>query len=227
MLKFDKFPLIESILELLKETDGLAVVEAAILFPVMIMIFAALVLLSFYLPTRAALQHATQYAATVMATEKSDTWLFFDEASMSYRWETDKSNLDNVYVALIKTVVPGSDDADKAETIVRQAENKTASFKLGELSVEYGIVNYIIYKEIIVTATRTIPVAIDLSFIGFPREMPITVTSTAVVSNGDEFIRNADMAVDFFEFISDKFGLDGISESIKSFGNNLTSILGW
>lgn len=45
------------------DVRGDAVVEATILFPIIIMVFAGLVLLAMYLPTRAALQQATQYAA--------------------------------------------------------------------------------------------------------------------------------------------------------------------
>ena len=218
MLKFKVFR---------KDIKGDALVEAAILFPIMIMIFAALVLLAAYLPIRGTLQRATQYAATALASEKSDTWLFFDENSLSYYFENDKSRLDNVYVALVKSVVSGKNDAYKAETIVKKIEESSLSIRPGVLTVEYGIVNYIIYKEIIITATRTIPVAVDLSFIGFPKEIPITVTSTAVVQNGDEFIRNLDIAVDFVGFISKKFGLDDVGDSIKTFGNKISAILGW
>ena len=66
MKKYTKF---------LADTKAYAVVEATILFPIIMMIFAGLVLLAMYLPTRAVLQQATQYAATALATEQSDTWL--------------------------------------------------------------------------------------------------------------------------------------------------------
>ena len=67
-----------------RDDKGDAVVEATILFPIIIMIFAGLVLLSMYLPTRANLQRATQYAATAMATERSDTWLRHDPKNLEY-----------------------------------------------------------------------------------------------------------------------------------------------
>ena len=37
---------------------------------------------------------------------------------------------------------------------------------------------------------------VDLSFVKFPREIPITVSSAAVVLNGDEFVRNMDLAAE-------------------------------
>ena len=209
-----------------KDTNGDAIVEATILFPIMIMVFAALVLLSVYLPTRAVLQRATQYAATTIAVEKSDTWLFFDESSMSYRWETDKSKLDNVYVALF---AGGSGATSRGEAIAAAIEGRSVSSKAGDLKIECCIVNRVVYKEVVVTAERvyTIPKEINLSLISFPREINIAVTSTAVVQNGDEFVRNMDLAADFIKYISVKFGLTDIGESISTFWGKVSSILGW
>ena len=56
----------------MEDTRGDAVVEAAMLFPIIILICAALVLLSIYMPLRAAMQRSTQYAATAIATIGED-----------------------------------------------------------------------------------------------------------------------------------------------------------
>lgn len=210
----------------IKDTSGDAVVEATILFPVLIMIFAGLVLLSMYLPTRAVLQQATQYAATAIATEKSDTWIFFDENNMEYYFEKDKSKLDNVYITLIKSILL-NDDKQKSKTIVENIENSKISTTSGDLKIEFGIINYIIYKEIIVTATRTIPSVVNLSFVGFPKEIPITVTSTAVVQNGDEFVRNMDIAVDLTKYIDDKYNISEVFRGVTDFLDKFKSVLGW
>ena len=208
---------------IINDTNGDAVVEAAILFPIIIMIFAALVLLAVHLPTRAALQRATQYAATALATEISDTWLFFDEGSMSYYWEDDKKSLTNVYAALFSA---NDDIQSKCKDIVTAIDGRSVSSKAGTLSVDCSIENKIVYKEVIVTASREFEMPVDLNFIGFPKTMSITVTSTAAVQNGDEFIRNMDMAVDFVKFISEKFGLSDLADSISSFGSRAASFLG-
>lgn len=210
--------------KLAKDTGGDAIVEAAILFPIIIMIFAALVLLAVYLPTRAALQRATQYAATALAVEKSDTWLFYNEDAMNYRWENDKSRLKNVYVALF---AGDGDAASRCDEIVRGIEEQGISSKAGDLTVDYHLVNYLIYKEIVVTATREFTLPVNLSIISFPEKITISVTSTAVVQNGDEFIRNIDLCVEFAEFISEKFGLDKVSDGFSSIGEKVGSILGW
>lgn len=202
--------------DLRTDIRGYAVVEATILFPIIFMIFLGLVILSVYLPTRGVLQQATQYAATAMATEQSDTWLDLDEDRMQFTWASDRSELPNIYVALFSSFFKG-DAQDQAETIVKNIEGKGLVYRQGDLTVECEITNLVIYKEITVTATRTIPAPLDLSFIGFPKEIPVAVSSTAVVQNGDEFVRNVDLAVEFVDYLKTEYGLefDKLSEWIN------------
>ena len=214
----------KTVLDAVKSDNGDAVVEAAILLPIIVMIFAALVLLSLYLPTRAALQHATQYAATVTAAQSSDTWLVFDENTMSYGWETDRGRLPFVYVAMFS----GGDDVEaRCEEVAIKVEERGISSRLGELSVNCQVVNRLVYKELIVTASRVFTVPVNLSIIRFPRTLTITVTSTAVVQNGDEFIRNMDMAVSFLSFINERFGLTDMTDTINSSYRTAAGHLGW
>ena len=118
------------------------------------------------------------------------------------------------------------DDADNAEQAVINMEANGVLEPAGELSVEYGVVNYIVYKEIVVTATRTIPMPVDLSFVGFPSEIPVTVTSTAVVQNGDEFVRNMDLARDLTLFLAEKFNLTDMLDGVAELGEKFTGFLG-
>ena len=209
---------------LINDSRGDAVVEAAILFPIMIMIFAALVLLAIYLPARGALQRATQYAATALATASGDTWLVFDDESMAYGWVDSKKDLENVYVSLFTGM---GDVQGKAEKIVTEIEGRSLSSKEGRLEVECWVVNRIVYKEVIVTATREFTVMEGLSFIGFPQTIAITATSTAVVQNGDEFVRNMDIAVDFTGFVVDKLNLGGITEAFEKVDDKISTLFGW
>jgi len=198
-----------------KNQGGYAVVEATILFPIIIMIFFGLVILSMYLPSRMILQEATQYAATAIATEQSDTWLEFDEDAMKYEWVSTRESLPNVYVAILASFFKG-DAQDQAETIVETIDGKSVIRYQGDLEVRCDVNNYVIYKEIVVTASRTIPVPVNLSFVNFPTEIPVTVTSTAVVQNGDEFVRNIDLAAQFVKYLAEEHNLsfDGLSKCL-------------
>ena len=210
-----------------KNTRGDAVVEATILFPIIIMIFAGLMLLAVYLPTRGLLQRATQYTATALATERSDTWLRCNEKTGEYYWAKDRSELGTVYGALLGSLTGNKrDEADNAEQLVKLIENKGVIHPKGNLTVEYGVVNYVIYKEIIVTATKAVELPIDLTFVGLPKTIPVVVTSAAVVQNGDEFIRNMDLATDFVEYIADKYELNRIFDSVGKLFDKFNTLLG-
>ena len=209
---------------LLEDTRGDAVVEAAMLFPIIILICAALVLLSIYMPLRAAMQRSTQYAATAIATERSDTWLRFDPDTLSYYWLDDRDELGNVYASLIGALVGNNrDDEDNAKQAVLNMENRNIQKPSSDLTVEYGVVNYIVYKEIVVTARRTVPVPLNLTMFGIPKNVELVVTSTAVVQNGDEFIRNMDLAVDVMDSL---FNIRDIFSSLGKICNKFNDFLG-
>ena len=210
-----------------KDERGDAVIEAAILFPVIVMIFAALVLLAVYLPTRALLQQATQYAATAIATERSDTWLRHDADKMEYYFEDDKKALGSVYGAVLGGLTGNNrDDVNNADKMVNNILDGGIMTLSDDAEVSFGVVNFVVYKEIIVTATCRRPMPVDLSFVGFPTELPITVTSTAVVQNGDEFIRSLDIASDLATFLSEKYNLDETFKGVSDFLDKFKEVIG-
>jgi hypothetical protein len=143
---------------------------------------------------------------------------------MSYYWENERSKLSNVYVSMYSDI---RNVQSRGEDITTGIESRGISSKAGELSVESYVVDRIIYKEIVVTATREFPIIEGLSFIRFPDSISVTATSTAVVQNADEFIRSVDIAGDFAEFISDRYNLHNVTDAISTFGSRVTSLLGW
>ncbi len=234
----NSYKVVTSMKQIYKNENGYAAVEAAILFPIIFMIFFAIIMLSMYLPTRAVLQHATQYTTNVLATENSDTWIKYDENSDEYVY-LKKSDLTNVYVSFFGEDLAGAfnnltsgnstnkTSQNKAKIIVQKKYDEAPTFKYGELDVEFTMLNYLIYKEIIVTATNTIPIPLDFSFIGFPKEIKLTVTSIATVQDGDEFLRNIDIAVDVAKTIDDKLGISEMLKGVKDFSDGVGDFLGW
>ena len=211
--------------ELKRDTRGDAVVEAAILFPILMMIFCALVILAMYLPARSLLQRATQYAATALAAERSDTWLTYDETAMQYKI-AGKNQLPNVYVAVFRSAFEGKDSGTQSGKIVKNIEGESIQSLAGEETrVECQVTNYIFYKEISITATRNIPSPINLSFIGFPKYLPVTVTSTAVVQDGDEFVRNMDIAKDVFQWLDDKYNISEMFSKVTAMLGKISEFL--
>jgi len=209
---------IKKINEFCSDTRGDAiVVEATILFPIIIMIFAALVLLAMYLPQRAVLQNAAQVAAYAVATEHSDTWIVSD----------NNGNLGpllvrpyNVYGAAFRSPSPG-----KAEAIAKNVSARSLVSTQGEVKAVAKIKNYLVYQEVVVTVSQTIrmPGAEALRFIGFPTELNIVQEAKAVVQNPDEFVRNVDIVMDLTEWLLAKFGIS-LYGALDSLNSNLSRI---
>jgi hypothetical protein len=220
--------------EIMHNSDGSAVVEATFVFPIMFMVFFALVLLALYLPQRAMLQRASQFAATAVATEMSDVWIYYDGETQTFGRYADHDALRDdkggVYVTLFSSVVGGGVE-DGESTVERLDEKENVSvISNGELTVECALVNYVVYKEVVVTATRSIPVPVDFSVVKFPGTINLTVTSKAVVKNGDEFIRNVDIAVDFLKFVREKFPavntVGDIFDKVNEAGDKISGFFG-
>ena len=138
-----------------------------------------------------------EYAAEGIATARSDTWVAFE--TDGYKWRNDARN---VYAVLFGS----ADDAD-AELVVQKSTANGLMLRQGDMSVTCQINNYIIYQEVVVTAVDTVHVPIDLSFVKFPNTIDLTTSSTAVVQNGDEFVRNMDIAADFVKYLDQRFGI--------------------
>ena len=210
-------------------SNAFAVVEATFVFPIMFMVFFALVLLALYLPQRTMLQRATQFSATAIATEMSDTWIYFDADSLtSGRYASHDALRDGkggVYVTIYKSIFSSFKGGDSIVKNIDESENITVIAN-GDLKVECSLVNYIVYKEVIVTATRSIPVPF-LTLIKFPTTIDLVVTSKAVVQNGDEFIRSVDIAVDFVAYLRNKFpAVNNIFEKVSQAGSKISNFFG-
>jgi Flp pilus assembly protein TadG len=203
---------IKAIRRFLRDTRGdSVVVEATILFPIIIMIFAALVMLAMYLPQRVILQEAAQVAAVTIANERSDTWIAFD-GNADFIGRGNQPAQRNVYVRAFQNAFPNAGvDEVRAQSIVNNFTATSILSAPGRVHTELNYRNYLVYQEVIVTVTQTIPMPVNLMFIGFPREVTITQQAVAVILDGDEFVRSIDIATDVIKWIDNKLG---VSESL-------------
>ena len=199
-----------------QDTSGDAIVEATFLFPLIILVFAALVILSMYLPTQASLQRVTQVAATAVATEMSDTWLTYNQNSLEYVTLSGRHNLPSVYSGIFN-LNRGMYEG-KAVTIANNALQKNIGARLVTPQFSCTIRGFGAYKEVTVTATQSVPISrvVNLTIIGFPASLDMVVSSSAVVIDGDEFIRSLDLALDFKDSVLGLFG--NITDLISRFG---------
>ena len=184
--------------------DGL-IVEATFIFPIMIMFLAAIVLMSIYLPQRSLMQEAAQIAAVAVATDRSDTWITFDAHGNRIPLA---GRPDNVYIVAFRG--RSAIENQWSDRVQEMVENHIASgigiTPNSDIAVNLHVINYFIYQSVTVTVTQTISVPINLSFIGFPREVVLIQEARAVVPNGAEFVRNIDIAMDLMDWVRSRFG---------------------
>lgn len=187
------------------------------------MVFFALVILAAYLPQKAVLQRAVQFAAVTLATERGDPWLRFDEEDMQF-YLAEYDELPNVYGAVLKGAFRSVTE-EKGKAIVAEMAYqgllpefaRRSVRNSGSLTVTCQVKNYVVYQEIVVIARQEIPLPVDFSLIGFPDRLTIVQQSRAVVQNGDEFVRNVDIAKDMVEAIDERLGISEKIESTKFF----------
>lgn len=199
-----------------RDRSGYVVVEATFLYPMVFLAFFCVMLLAFYLPTRAALQSATQNAATAMAVERSDTWILWDQDLSTLKVEQDVTQLGNVY----RSVFDEWEQEAKAVSLVENYDYHLLPYGADDIQVTYEYCNYITYSEIRITATVYIEIPLDLSLVGLT-SFPISVQSVATVWDGDGFVTQVDMAStiaeDLLEVLSNAD--NGLSNFIAIFDN--------
>lgn len=205
---------------LIKDDNGDVIVEATILFPIIIMIFAAFVMLATYMPVRGNVQRAAQYAASIISVQESDTWIKFNKDQLEQQW-LGKSELPNVYMQALGSIFETSNERSEkqsvAEAIVTAVlDNGIVSNNGKIIDINCEAKNYVIYKEIVVTVEYEVQMPLKLSFIEFDAKYTVSESATAIVTDGDGFVRNIDMLTDFVNYLDKKYdlGLDELSECL-------------
>ena len=188
--------------------DGL-VIEATIIFPIIIMFLAAVVLLSFYLPQRALMQEAAQFAAVAVATDRSDSWITFDSHGNR---APRPASLESVYIAAFRGAswMHNRWNSEVEEMIINHLSSGIGVGPSGDLTVDLAIRNFLVYKSVTVRVTQVIEPPLNFAMIGFATEGLFTqrVEARAIVSNGDEFVRNVRIAIDLMDWVRNRFGED-------------------
>ena len=190
--------------KLIKNEKGLAVVEATLLLPFCFIMIIALYYVAIFMCQKANLQANVQNALIYYKNTDSDNFvtassdMAYGKAegtitavgssyqapagdysnSFPYRFLGFKFNK-NDFNSFFRSMV-GYMFFDSGENVQLSAESK----------------NYIVYKTITATATQTVKPAISLKMVGGRDTITISATATAVVTNGDDFIRNTDFVVD-------------------------------
>lgn len=205
-----------------KRENGEVVVEATIILPIAILCVILLLYISVFICQKAMLQAALETSVVYFKNTLTDNFVE-QRAQMSYEDKEDGvSAIGNTY----RTPEPlnpyekfflFNHKVSKDEFIKyfkSVAGNLLFEDQL-ELDIHYS--NYILFKEVEVTAEQVVAFPIDFSIIGVDREVNLSATARVAVADHDELIRNIDFAIDALE--DTKLG-----EIVKNLSSKVTGL---
>lgn len=187
-----------------KDERGLAIVEATMLLPFCIMIVLGIFYASIFMCQRANLQANLNNTLIYYKNIDSDTYVTMKD-NMAYVYGRGTVDAAGSALKELKAKMPyrfsqistSSDAQKKFSSFFHSMCGKMFFDDGSNIEVKINQVqNYIVCKNVTATATQTVRPAIDLSFVGFPRELTIQATGTVVVTNGDDIVRNVDLVAD-------------------------------
>ena len=183
-----------------QKEEGLAVVEATILLPFCMIMVIALFYAAIFMCQKANLQANVQNTLLYYKNVDSDNYVEA-KANMSYQSEgsvdeaVGSSYGEPAYKFPYRFLFMTFDQKGFQDFFKSMCGHMF--FDTGSnVRLEVTNKNYIVYKTITATASQTVKPAVSLSMVGAPDEMEIRVSGTAVITDGDDFIRNTDFVID-------------------------------
>lgn len=221
--------------ELIKNERGAFMfIEAAIIYPMMLIMIMLLLFISMMFTMKANMQSALETALMYYRTELTDTYVGFigdiDKNSVSntgYTQMTAPESYSNIYVDIFREMT-AKPDTEKFKKMFMN-NYKFLNFSSGEgggMFTESGINvslessgNFIIYRELSATATQEIKLPFVNGIFGLDNTMRLKADAKIVVSDNVSVMRVTDVV----DYVIIKTGLDEKLDSI--FGDNVQKFL--
>jgi Flp pilus assembly pilin Flp len=181
----------------IRKEDGLAVVEATMLLPFCTIMIVALFYAAIFMCQKANLQANVQNTLIYYKNVDSDNYVEA-KANMSYG-DDNKAEGSSYGTPVYKfpyRFLSMPFDEDGFKSFFKSMCGHMFFDDGSNVEINVKPENYVIYKTITATATQTVKPAINLSMVGASNSLTITVTGTAVVTDGDDFMRNIDYVID-------------------------------
>jgi Flp pilus assembly protein TadG len=187
-----------------RNEEGVAIVEATILLPFCMIMVIALYYAAIFMCQKANLQANLQNTLIYYKNTYSDSYVTVDD-ELSYT--TNENTIAGVgsgyseptYLFPYRLLFMKSVDRDAFGKFFRKMSGYMFFDDGSNVDVTVKKTNYVIYKSITATATQEVSPAISFDMIGIDNTLTIKASGTVVISDGDEFIRDVDFAIDILE----------------------------
>ncbi len=182
-------------MKVLKDNKGNSIVEATIVFPIIIMITLVLFYLSLFLCQRAILQSNLQTALLYYKNAETDTYVTNDinGATSVLNMHVSRYNeptLQDPYRTLFMTTKKQDGDF---KSLFATIAGKMFFSSVSKQSVTYETKNYIVYKSITATVTQEVKMPVRFEILGFDPSVTLGVEARIVINDPDEFVRNSQL----------------------------------
>lgn len=187
-----------------RDEKGDVVVEATIILPIAILCVILLLYVSVFVYQKAILQAALETSIVYFKNTLTDNFVEQNE-EVSYTAEDDGARAEGNHYRAEQPLNPYAKFTTWNKKVSKADFEKYFNSITGtmlfadDLEVNIKYHNYILYKEIEVTAEQIVKFPIDFSLIGVDNEVNLSASAKVAVVDHDEMIRNMDYAVDIFE----------------------------
>lgn len=207
--------------QLIKSEKGTAIIEATMLLPFCILMVIALYYAAIFVCQKANLQANVENTLIYYKNVYSDTYV---QASSEMAYQQNgtisegkgSSYASPTYEQPYRFLGMKFDNA-KFESFFRSMCGYMFFDTGSNIRLTTSTKNYVVYKEIKATATQTVKPAVSLAMVGVPDAMEISCTSTVVISDADDFIRNTDFVFDIAEDTKLGQAASGVVDKAKGF----------
>lgn len=207
--------------QLIKSEKGTAIIEATMLLPFCILMVIALYYAAIFVCQKANLQANVENTLIYYKNVYSDTYVQAS-AGMAYQQNgtisegKGSSYASPTYEQPYRFLGMKFDNA-KFESFFRSMCGYMFFDTGSNIKLTTSTKNYVVYKEIKATATQMVKPAVSLAMVGAPDAMEISCTSTVVISDADDFIRNTDFVFDIVEDTKLGQAASGVVDKAKGF----------
>ena len=176
------------------------------IFPIVILSVLALFFASLFMAQKANLQANLQNALIYFKASETDDFVSYRENIEYNRGDGTFGSIGNAYVvendfnstSPYRFLIKYFDEAKFKEFFLDSCNNMFF-YDGTNVNVECGCKNYLLFEKIWATATQTMTIPFDTSFIGIDPNVEITAHAEVVAMDGDNFIRSTDMVVYWYE----------------------------
>lgn len=215
-------------MRIMKNEDGVIMVEASIYMPLVLCTVMALLYLALFNMQEYLLMYQAQRVSAAVSREEAylgykelgmgrDNEIDFSwggarapsEAKVKSYYKAHHSKVSALYRETRLLGLSGETDENYAARFAGAA-HESALIVLGSISspeveVERGFLG----TEVKVTITHSLPVPGVLKYLGYEEGTTLRVAAYSYALNPGEFVRNVDLAADLVSYIMEKMGLSG------------------